>query len=372
MSIMSDKKKVLFVIKVSRKNRTGFHVMNNYVRHSALIKSMFSAKFIIMVSSNIRWMPLWLIHNCYLVFLNSINLLYYIWKEKPELVYFTISPVKVFIRDILYVLIIKFFNTKVLYHLHGKGIRKKSFSRSIFRILYEWAYKDVYVICLSEKLYYDVDFLPVKKLYAVPNAIPDYAGDNNRMTNNKDPYTINILFLSNLIKSKGIEDFVESIKIIANKNYSIKGLIVGLKMEYDSEMVSSIIGKYDKYIEYLGPKYGREKHEILEMSEILVFPTYYETETFGLVILEAMQFGLPVITTDEAAITDMIDDGENGFIVEKKNPEMIATKIELLLKNPVLIQTIGNMNREKYLKHYTIDKFENNICQVINEVIADT
>ena len=65
-------------------------------------------------------------------------------------------------------------------------------------------------------------------------------------------------------------------------------------------------------------------------------------EPFGLVILEAMAAGLPVVCTDGYGNRDLIKEGKNGFMISKRSPSLIADKIELLMGNDNLRSTMGN------------------------------
>jgi glycosyltransferase involved in cell wall biosynthesis len=73
--------------------------------------------------------------------------------------------------------------------------------------------------------------------------------------------------------------------------------------------------------------------------DVFVFPSLFEG--FGLVLLEAMAMGLPVITTPHTAGPDLIDDGVEGFIVPIRSAETIAQKLELLQKNRALVDEMG-------------------------------
>ena len=72
--------------------------------------------------------------------------------------------------------------------------------------------------------------------------------------------------------------------------------------------------------------HGKEKENLMVLSDIFVFPSYYERETFGIVNIEAMSWGLPVITSNEGAISEIVQDGITGFIVNPKSPEEIAAR----------------------------------------------
>jgi glycosyltransferase involved in cell wall biosynthesis len=85
--------------------------------------------------------------------------------------------------------------------------------------------------------------------------------------------------------------------------------------------------------------------EYYAASDVFVFPTIYEP--FGLVIVEAMASGLPVITSRVARAADVIIDGVNGLLLrEPSDVNDLAAKIELLLSNAELRKTIGEHARE--------------------------
>ncbi len=92
--------------------------------------------------------------------------------------------------------------------------------------------------------------------------------------------------------------------------------------------------KLSGMVEVTGPKYGDDKFREFQNADIFVFPTYYEV--FGLVILEAMQFSLPVVSTLEGGIPDIVVENETGFLVEPQNPYMLADKLAVLLNDKEL------------------------------------
>ncbi|MCX7911955.1 MAG: glycosyltransferase [Dehalococcoidales bacterium] len=82
--------------------------------------------------------------------------------------------------------------------------------------------------------------------------------------------------------------------------------------------------------------WGREKHEGLPLfysaADICVVPSYYES--FGLVALEALACGTPVLATDVGRLRDIIRQGETGYIVESNHPQVLAHAIAGLLRQP--------------------------------------
>jgi glycosyltransferase involved in cell wall biosynthesis len=105
----------------------------------------------------------------------------------------------------------------------------------------------------------------------------------------------NILFLSRIHPKKGIELLIEAIQQL--KNEKIKVIIAG---EGDSDYIKSLIEltvkrKVEKNIKFIGGVYGQDKWDLYQQADIFVLPTY--SENFGIVVIEALAAGVPVITT---------------------------------------------------------------------------
>lgn len=360
------KNKILLFIKVPPP-LTGATLMNTYVSQSKLLDNSYNIKkLLVSYAKDLEDLGKLSIRKLGIV-INTINtLLKILFKEKVDLVYFQISPLGLsFLRDCLYILIIKLSNTKIVFHLHGKGIEKAS--KNIFlRYLYKWAFKNNDIICLSNLLTYDVKNVFTGVPYIISNGIPYLNNKQSKIINNK---TINILFLSNLIKTKGILDFIDALYILKERQIIFQAFIVGKEGDLSSDQLKKLILKKNLYsvIKYLGPKYNSEKIQILKQSDILVFPTH--NDSFPLVILEAMQFGIPIITTKEGAIPEIVEDGITGFLVEKQNSQQIAEKIEILVKNHFLRKKMGEAARKKYLENYNLEIFEQNLNCVFDDIL---
>ena len=116
-----------------------------------------------------------------------------------------------------------------------------------------------------------------------------------------------------------------------------------------------------------GKKYNEEKEAFFENADMFIFPTL--NEAFGLVLLEAMEHALPCIATDEGGISDIVDDGKTGFIVSKRNANILADKIEYLLINPEERMRMGKNGYRKFYDKFTLRKFEKSMVDIMNDCL---
>ncbi len=115
-----------------------------------------------------------------------------------------------------------------------------------------------------------------------------------------------------------------------------------------------------------GKKYGTDKESAFEKADIFVHPTYLDC--MPLVLLEAMQHSLPIVSTFEGAIPDVIEDGVTGFLVTQKDAEALADKLEILIRNPEMRISMGKTGRIKYEQEFTLERFERRMAEILGEI----
>ena len=163
---------------------------------------------------------------------------------------------------------------------------------------------------MAENLYQDIKkYVKYKDVYICPNGIP--VNPNLPTTIKKE---FNILFLSNMMKEKGVWDLVESCRILKINGRSVKCHFVGKWSDITKEKFAAEINKrgLKEYVSAYGAKYNDEKDTFLQKADVFVFPTYYNNECFPLVLLEAMEQGIPCISTNEGGIPAIIEDGKTN------------------------------------------------------------
>ncbi len=123
----------------------------------------------------------------------------------------------------------------------------------------------------------------------------------------------------------------------------IAGGVTNLKDESFFREIKQLSNGLD--VEFLGWIEHRSLPEIYNRVDIFVLPSY--SEALGLVIMEAMASGLPVIATKTSGAKDLIEDGETGFLVPIGDPPAIKEKVKILLENPDLRESMSRAGRKR-------------------------
>lgn len=296
-----------------------------------------------------------------------------LWKliiHRYDLCYLAITCHGVgFLKDAPFVLLCKLFRRKIVIHQHNKGMAK-DVDRPFYRWLLPLVYKNAKVILLSWHLYPDIEKVVKREdVMICPNGIKPTVNPNFQRLPNNIPH---ILFLSNLLIDKGVLVLLDALKILKDKGYSFVCDFVG------SETKDIDAARFAKEVEerglnslaiYHGRKYGEEKDVYFKQAEAFVLPSF--NEAFPLVNIEAMEYKLPIVSTNVGGIPDEVVDGENGFIIKDKDSQSLADALCKLLGDESLRQKMGENGYQKFKAKFTAMCFENKIKDILIDCIAD-
>ncbi len=303
-----------------------------------------------------------------IIWKTGFNLMNY----RPNLVYLTLtSKGKGFYKDTVIIIIAKVLRAKMVYHFHNKGVSTRQ-HKWLDNFLNKIVFNNVDVILLSEHLYPDIQtYVPKNRVHICPNGIPEISQSSKFKVQSDTNKPVEILFLSNLIESKGVFVLLEACKILKEKGVLLHCTYVGGRGDISPAQLKQNIEKYglEEVVEYAGKKYGTDKTEVFSKADIFALPTFYSNECFPLVLLEAMQFSLPIVSTFEGGIPDVIKEGETGFLVPQNDAITLAEKLELLIKDPGLRKEMGEMGRNKYEAEFTLAVFEKRFKSILQELV---
>lgn len=161
---------------------------------------------------------------------------------------------------------------------------------------------------------------------------------------------IEVVSIGNLIPLKGHDYTIQAVKKIVEKGkYDIHLTIAG-RGEKEAEL-KTLVEKLElsKYVRFVGYVTYDKIVSLLQKSDIFVLPSYYEA--IGCVYLEAMACGVPVIGCWENGIDEIVQNGEDGCLVEGRNVESIVENVEKMLKKSCY-KEMGRLARKHVEENY--------------------
>jgi len=279
-------------------------------------------------------------------------------QRRPDISYILNAQTTVaYIRDIPFVLMARMFRSRVVFHLRG-GHFGDWYSELglVMRGIVHVIHKRVCLqIVLGERLRSMFKGLvPDHRIVVIPNG-GNYVG--YEATHATDD-VLHILYLGNFIPSKGIKEYILAANEIAHLYSWVNFTAAGSWQDDETRSWMMKAGNgSDSRITIVDTVNDEQKRDLMNKTDIFVFPTYYKYEGHPWVIVEAMAAGLPIITTDHAAISESVIDGVNGFLVEKHSVASIVEKMKLLIEDKTLRQTMGEASRKRYEDHFTEEIF---------------
>jgi glycogen synthase len=220
------------------------------------------------------------------------------------------------------------------------------------------ALTNVYQIPLSvphEVLPYGIAPVPDAEVRLYDSSRPVPAGDGAQRP-------LDILFLGRLEKRKGIEDLLAAIpQVVAAAPYvrfTIAGADNSLSDGFQARTGQTYPAWFTHqhpdmapYVQFLGGVSDEQLNQLYQSCDLFVAPSLYES--FGLIYLEAMNYGKPVIGCRAGGIPEVVEDGVTGILVEPEAPQALVEAILHLVRSPKLLYTMGQAGRRRLLDRFT-------------------
>lgn len=204
---------------------------------------------------------------------------------------------------------------------------------------------------------------PLKKdIHLLPNAIDFNKFYNHDKTNTNN---LKLITIGSLIDKKNQMFLIEVIKQLHYKNYMVKLDILGEGPNRNRIKKEVEKSKLNEYISLKGNINIVENY----LWESAIYIHSAPHESFGLVILEAMAAGLPVVTLDGKGNRDIIEDGKNGFMIYEQNAELFADKIIELIENRKLYQQMSAYCVE-FARKYDIKEYMDRLVSLYERALA--
>lgn len=352
----------------------GAAMVGKYIRESELINSTFDSEYVNLTTSfSLNKIGKGGLSKFFTALKIQFKVMKALLNENYDLCYMTLTAKGVgFYKDLFVVATLKLFRKKIIYHFHNKGVALNS--KNIFNhYLYKFAFQNTQSILLSPSLLQDIErYVRPEAVHFCANGIPTVSNLTDQLIKTNTSSALNLLFLSNMMTEKGVFILLKACRLLKERGLNFVCHFVGEWSDISEKLFLESVQKnnLNKHVFAHGKKYNEEKLAFFSHSCVFVFPTYYHNECFPLVLLEAMEHGLAVVSTPEGGIADIVDDGKTGFLVPQKNVKALADKLELLIKQPVLCTQMGVNGRKRYEEHFTLELFEQNMKSILEKAVS--
>ena len=290
--------------------------------------------------------------------------------RRPDAVYLTMSPHGgALYRDCAYAAIARLASVPRIYHLHARGVGG-ALRAGWRRRLGAWVFDGAWVIHVGRALVDETAGLAdAARVLIVENGVPDRSRSGAVASSGR--LIPRVLFLSNMIADKGPLVLVEALAVLQRRGIALEATFAGAAG--DGRTVGEFHAAVARHglverVRYVGPVFDAAKDDLLAAHDLFALPT--SRDAFGLVLLEAMQHGLPVVATTVGAIPQIVVEGETGFLVPPGDVAALADRLEQLATRPALRRRLGSAGRERYRERFTFEAFEQRLVAALARCVA--
>ena len=212
-------------------------------------------------------------------------------------------------------------------------------------------------------------FLGCSKLHFIHNGIEDpilLLNDGEGKHENQKAIDKYCLMLATYEVHKGHFYLLQAFKSVIHEFPHVQLKIYGFGKPHEKQRVLDEVKCLKLENNIMINDFMTEKASLLANASILVVPSQ-NYESFGLTIIEAMAFGIPVVTTDVGGMPEVLADTNAGFVCSKDNPEAFAFAIKNILRDPCLASELSRNGRYAFEQRFTASKMARRYESIIKQ-----
>ncbi len=296
--------------------------------------------------------------KAYFLFFNEI------FFNRPDIVHIHSSFGGSFFRKLPFIYMSSIFKIPIINHIHGSEINKLyvDASKRKKRLVENCFDKCKYLVVLSEEC---KTSFRVFKTNTSKVVIENYSIIHKECLRVKNHNEKMVLFLGFITELKGCFDIPAIVKKVVKHNPNVKFVLAG-SGEVEQLQEKIIEENMSQYITFPGWVRNEEKEKLLKKADIFFLPSY--TEAMPMSILEAMGYGLPIISSNVGGIPQLVENGKNGYLIEPGNIDDFAKAILELIENDDLVFCMGQESINKANEKYSLEKHVEKICELYRSV----
>lgn len=278
-----------------------------------------------------------------------------------------------FLRDIAILFTTRWLFDRTIFHFHAGGISNfyedlGSIGRWFFRRIY-WA-PDV-AIRTAESSPEDGKRLHAQNEVVVVNGIPDSSFRRSWVAPVDTPV---VLYVGSIRRTRGVMVLLDAVGALAAQGISLQLHLVGKPISPEfgraAKAHAEALG-LAKLVRWKGELIGAQKEEEIAGAACLCFPTFVRSETSGVVLIEAMRAAVPVVASRWSGVTDLVQDGVNGFLVSPGKEGQLAQKIAVLVTDHRLAARMGEAGRQIYETSYGLRNYSQGLQYAFDLVAGE-
>ncbi|MGH8120969.1 MAG: glycosyltransferase [Gammaproteobacteria bacterium] len=179
------------------------------------------------------------------------------------------------------------------------------------------------------------------------------------------------MFAGRLLRSKGVEEFVQACQQVNRVGQRLRCVIVGqLDPDNPSSLAPETIQHWIKQggVEWWG--FREDMPDVLRQARLVCLPTYYG-EGLPKILLEAAACGRPLVATDIPGCREIVRDGETGYLVTPRDTKALVNVIERLIADPDLCSRMGMNARRLAESEFSVEKVNQDTLQLYSELLVN-
>jgi len=211
--------------------------------------------------------------------------------------------------------------------------------------------------------------LPEKSIHVIPNPVSPILLQRALGQSRVEPAKPVVLYTGRIEMNKGSLELLRSVDRVASRFPDVEYVIAGARHNsIDDQMLNGALGVNGthKHVRLLGHVPWQQLADLYRRASVFVMPSFYET--FGISVIEAMAFGLPVVATRTGGLPEVVEDGVTGILVPTGDAEALADALIRLLRDPDLRQRMGQAGQERVRAEFTIDRVVSQTLAVYESV----
>ena len=279
-----------------------------------------------------------------------------------NLVHIHVSEPPSAIRKLLFMIIAKLFNKKVLIHFHSFSIETTINSK--YHKIYKYLFCNADIVVVLSAYWQN----ELEKKFKIGSKVKVLYNPCERPTNKiLAAKKMQILFAGTLNERKGYKDLINAFSLIATKNREWQLILAGNGEIQQGELLAKELG-IENQVQFLGWINGDTKEKVFQEASIFCLPSY--AEGFPMAVLDAWANGLPVICTPVGGLPDIIKNGENALVFEAGNINKLAEHLEKLISDVQLRNTLSNESNILSKTIFNRDVINSQLSNIYKELLT--